>query len=109
MRISDWSSDVCSSDLLTIVAASELVEAGRMLQNGYVDPQRTVLVASTHREYAVSEKAAMGDGRYPADRVLQAVTALSRQAILFDMAALAARHRTVINTDRKSTRLNSSH
>lgn len=83
---------------VTLVAASELVEAGRMLQNGYVNPQRTVLAASTHREFAVSEKAAMGDGRYQVDRVLQAAAVLSKQAILFDMAALAARHRTVINT-----------
>ncbi|GAB1576142.1 indolepyruvate oxidoreductase subunit beta family protein [Bordetella petrii] len=83
---------------VAIVAASELVEAGRMLQGGYVSPHKTVLVASTHREFAVSEKAAMGDGRYRAERVLRATEALARQAVLFDMAALAARHRTVINT-----------
>lgn len=83
---------------VAIVAASELVEAGRMLQGGYVNPHKTVLVASTHREFAVSEKAAMGDGRYRAERVLRAAEALARQTVLFDMAALAARHRTVINT-----------
>ncbi|MBV7483472.1 indolepyruvate oxidoreductase subunit beta family protein [Bordetella sp. BOR01] len=87
----------CPGDV-SIVAASELVEAGRMLQNGYVNPQKTVLAASTHREFAVSEKVAMGDGRYQDGRVLEAAAALSKQAILFDMATLAARHRTVINT-----------
>src|SRR5690606_4339207 len=83
---------------VAIVAASELVEAGRMLQGGYVNPHKTVLVASTHREFAVSERAAIGDGRYLAERVLRAAEALARQTVLFDMAALAARHRTVINT-----------
>ncbi|AIT25623.1 pyruvate ferredoxin/flavodoxin oxidoreductase family protein [Bordetella holmesii 30539] len=83
---------------VSIVAASELVEAGRMLQGGYVHPQKTVLVASTHREYAVSEKSAMGDGRYDGERVMSAAATLAHEAILFDMAVLAARHRTVINT-----------
>lgn len=81
-----------------LVAASELVEAGRVLQNGFVNPQRTVLVASTHREYAVSEKAAMGDGRYDVNRVLRAAEQLSRRAMLFDMRAIAWKHGTVINT-----------
>lgn len=81
-----------------IVAASELVEAGRVLQGGFAHPQRTTLVASTHREYAVSEKTAMGDGRYDGDKVIQAAQALSRDCFLFDMRALAWRHGTVINT-----------
>lgn len=81
-----------------VVAASELVEAGRSIQAGLVDPQRTTLVASTHREYAVSEKAAMGDGRYDSARVLEAATQRSRRALVFDMRALALHNGTVINT-----------
>jgi indolepyruvate ferredoxin oxidoreductase beta subunit len=81
-----------------IVAASELVEAGRMLQGGFVHPQRTTLVASTHREYAVVEKSAMGDGRYDGQRVIDAATALAQRSFLFDMRALAWRNGTVINT-----------
>lgn len=83
---------------VTLVAATELVEAGRMLQAGYVSPERTLLVGSAHREYAVSEKAAMGDGRYRTERIVASARTLAREAILFDMAVLAARHRTVINT-----------
>ena len=81
-----------------IAAASELVEAGRILQGGYVDPQRTVLIASTHREYAVSEKVAMGDGRYDGQRVIDAAQGLSKSCVFFDMRALALKHGTVINT-----------
>lgn len=81
-----------------IVAASELVEAGRVLQGGFVNSQRTVLLASTHREYAVSEKSAMGDGRYNGQRVLDAAEKLAHKAILFDMRELAQRNGTVINT-----------
>ncbi|WP_342132662.1 indolepyruvate oxidoreductase subunit beta family protein [Hydrogenophaga sp. OTU3427] len=81
-----------------IVAASELVEAGRVLQGGFVHPQRTTLVASTHREYSVSEKSAMGDGRYDGSRVVKAANELSQSCHLFDMRALAWKHGTVINT-----------
>ncbi len=83
---------------LDIVAASELVEAGRAIQNGFVDPARTTLVASTHREYAVSEKSAMGDGRFDSARIIDAATQRSRRAIVFDMRALALQHGTIINT-----------
>ena len=81
-----------------IVAASELVEAGRVLQGGFVHPTRTTLVASTHREYAVSEKSAMADGRYDGQRVIDAAERLARRSCLFDMRALAWKHGTVINT-----------
>ncbi len=83
---------------LDIVAASELVEAGRSIQAGYVNPKRTTLIASTHREYAVSEKAAMGDGRYDGSQVTDAAVQRARRAIVFDMRALATEHGTVINT-----------
>ena len=81
-----------------IVAASELVEAGRVLQGGLVHPARTTLVASLHREYAVSEKSAMADGRYDGQRVVAAAERLARRSFLFDMRALAWKHGTVINT-----------
>lgn len=83
---------------VTLVAASELVEAGRMLQAGYVDPGRTTLVASTHREYSVAEKSAMGDGRYDVERILRTARDLAHTPLLLDLATVAARHRTIINT-----------
>jgi indolepyruvate ferredoxin oxidoreductase beta subunit len=46
-----------------IMVASELIEAGRAMQNGYVSPDRTTLIASTHRIYAIGEKGAMGATR----------------------------------------------
>jgi len=80
-----------------LMVASELVEAGRAMQNGFVSPERTTLVASTHRIYTVAEKMAMGDGRIDVERILQAARELAKRAILFDMADLAARSGTVIN------------
>ena len=73
-----------------IVIASELMEAGRAIARGLVTPDRTVLIASTHRVYSMAEKTALRDSR--ADR--QALLAACRNAALsfvgFDMAAAAA-------------------
>ena len=44
------------------VVAAELVEAGRAIARGLVTPERTTLIASSHREYTISEKSAMGQG-----------------------------------------------
>jgi len=80
-----------------IMVASELIEAGRAMQNGYVSPERTTLVASTHRIYATVEKMQMGDGRFDSDRVVDAGRQLAKQAVLFDMRKLAQESGTVIN------------
>ena len=81
-----------------IMVASELVEAGRAMQNGYVDPQRTTLIASTHRIYATVEKMQMADGRFDSDRVIAAAAQLAKKAVLFDMRRLAQESGTVINS-----------
>jgi indolepyruvate ferredoxin oxidoreductase beta subunit len=80
-----------------VMVASELVEAGRAMQNGYVSPERTTLVASTHRIYATMEKMQMGDGRFESERVVAAAHALAKKAALFDMRELAQANGTVIN------------
>jgi indolepyruvate ferredoxin oxidoreductase beta subunit len=80
-----------------IMISSELVEAGRAMQNGFVSPERTTLVASTHRIYATIEKMQMADGRFDSDKVTAAAQALARKAVLFDMRKLAQDSGTVIN------------
>ena len=80
-----------------IMVASELIEAGRAMQNGYVSPERTTLVASTHRIYATIEKMQMADGRFDSERVIEAGKQLAKHAVLFDMRKLAEESGTVIN------------
>ena len=46
-----------------ILIAAELMEAGRAVMRGFVTPDRTTLIASSHRIAAVSEKIEPGDGR----------------------------------------------
>ncbi len=45
-----------------VVMAAELMEAGRSVLRGLVTPDKTTLIASTHRSFAVIEKERPGDG-----------------------------------------------
>ena len=80
-----------------IVVASELLEAGRTIVNGFVTADRTVVIASTHRNYAIAEKIAMGDGRYDSGGLMQAIERHARERLLFDMAAVAKTSGAMIN------------
>jgi indolepyruvate ferredoxin oxidoreductase alpha subunit len=72
-----------------LVIASELMEAGRVIMGGYVTPDRTTMIASTSRSYLVTEKMAMGDGRYDQQRLVTAVEKNSKTALLLDLEAIA--------------------
>jgi indolepyruvate ferredoxin oxidoreductase beta subunit len=80
-----------------IALATELLEAGRMIFNGFVTPDRTTLIASTHRVLAIAERAAMGDGSFDVGRLLRAVKERSRDQILFDMDQAAEEAGGVVN------------
>jgi len=82
---------------IDVMLASELLEAGRALANGFVTPERTTLIASTHRIYTVEEKIALGDGRYDSERILAAAGVLAKRAILTDFHKLAANTGAMIN------------
>ncbi|MDQ6640030.1 MAG: 2-oxoacid:acceptor oxidoreductase family protein, partial [Pseudomonadota bacterium] len=80
-----------------IVLASELMEAARAVQRGLVTPERTTLIASTHRVWSIDEKTALGDGRV--DGAVLAVNARDAAArwVAFDMAAIADEAGSVIS------------
>lgn len=80
-----------------VALATELLEAGRMIFNGFVTPDRTTLIASTHRVLAIGERMAMGDGSFDIGRLLRAVKERSREQILFDMDQAAEESGGVIN------------
>lgn len=80
-----------------IVICSEIVEAGRMIQRGFVTPDRTTLVTSTHRVYGISEKEAMGRGVVDKAAIIEVARARARTFIGFDMLETARRFDSVIN------------
>jgi indolepyruvate ferredoxin oxidoreductase beta subunit len=82
---------------IDIVVASELLEAGRTVASGFVTPERTSMVASLSRFYAMDEKIAMGDGRFDQDTLMQVVREHARDALLIDMAQLAKQSGSIIS------------
>ncbi len=80
-----------------VVLASELMEAGRAVQRGLVTPERTTLIASTHRVYSIAEKTALGDGRVDPAQLLAHGQAAARRFVRFDMARMAEDHASVIS------------
>ena len=81
-----------------ILIASEMMEVGRSIIRGFVTPDRTVLIGSTHRALAVSEKMAPGDGIADADEVVAAAEIAAQQLILADMDRLAVDQGSVISS-----------
>src|SRR3712207_9542785 len=62
-----------------VVIGAELMEAGRAIQRGLVSPDKTTLIASSHRSYAVQEKTAPGDGVSDPEKVYEAAAARSEE------------------------------
>lgn len=80
-----------------VVVAAEFMEAGRAMMRGFVTPDRTTLIASTHRSLAVSEKEKPGDGIAASAPVFDASDFAARRAIQFDMQTLAEQNGSVIS------------
>src|SRR3546814_10586816 len=106
MRISDWSSDVCSSDLLGLrtVLVRRGALASSMTATGTIDfNQRDIAVVQARtggfvqRVYARAPGDIIGAGAPLADLLVP------------EWGGAQAEFLAVRRTDRKSTRLNSSH
>jgi indolepyruvate ferredoxin oxidoreductase beta subunit len=80
-----------------IVIAAELMEAGRAMQRGLVTPDRTTLIASTHRTLAVSEKVTPGSGIADPAPVLDAARKSAKRFLGSDLERLAAESGSVIS------------
>jgi indolepyruvate ferredoxin oxidoreductase beta subunit len=83
--------------LVDVVLASELLEAGRMIERGFVSPRRTLLVTADHRVLTTAEKMQMADGRYDDERLHAAGRALASRYLALDLRGIAERNRTVIS------------
>ncbi|EED35428.1 indolepyruvate ferredoxin oxidoreductase beta subunit [Luminiphilus syltensis NOR5-1B] len=82
---------------IDIAVASEIAEAGRMLSRGFVSPEQTTLIASTHRVYGITEKSATGDGTIDPAMLSEMCARYARRFIQFDMLELVGRHNTVVS------------
>src|SRR3546814_7110564 len=122
MRISDWSSDVCSSDLQNaLLRRHALGNFATLLREVARDPAMLVYLDNAEsRRQAPNENFArellelftLGEGRYAEADLKAAARAFTGWSVDADSGAFrfrAAWHDDGGKQDRKSTRLNSSH
>src|SRR5262249_56530674 len=64
-----------------VVLASELMEAARAIERGFVTPEKTLLITSTHRVFAMTEKIALADGREDAAALLAGCRDAARELV----------------------------
>src|SRR3546814_9997923 len=104
MRISDWSSDVCSSDLAAVQREERDRESIRQAQ---------IKAALLEHELATGERLSGAEEElFELQTRAHLVTGQNLEAELGKAAALerqVAAQRQLQSADRKSTRLNSSH
>ena len=81
-----------------VVVAPELMEAGRAVARGLVTPDRTTLIASSHRVYGITEKSAPVDGIADPQPVLAALRSEARRLVLFDMERACAETGSVVSS-----------
>lgn len=80
-----------------VMITAEMMEAGRSIIRGFVTPDRTVLITSTHRALAVSEKTVPGDGIASSEEVIAAAEVAARRFIAADFDAVAVKTGSVIS------------
>jgi indolepyruvate ferredoxin oxidoreductase beta subunit len=80
-----------------VVVAAELMEAGRAIQRGLVTPDRTTLIASSHRAYGILEKTAPGEALGDGEKVAAIARRRAKRFIAFDMQRIADESKSVIS------------
>ena len=81
-----------------LVVVGEMAETGRAIQKGFVTPNITTLISSSHRIYSVTEKEALGDGIVDQSPVARVAEKAAKRFICFDMAAAADETGSVISS-----------
>ncbi len=80
-----------------VIVAAELLEAGRTIEMDYASPDRTTVIASTHRLFAIGEKSLAGNGVFPSERIQEAAQKLARHLVAFDTLAVARETGSEVN------------
>src|SRR3546814_3887302 len=115
MRISDWSSDVCSSDLDPALVQDALYDAEEYLRSemaANLDQSEAEVIAAVASSYGAPEEVAdiYRDTEVKVQTALRAPPPRPRKSVPGRFFGIAADpHAYAALLDRKSTRLNSSH
>ena len=80
-----------------LVVTGEMAETGRAIQKGFVTPNCTTLISSSHRVYSITEKEALDDGILDQSPVADAAAKAASRFVCFDMEAAAEQTGSIIS------------
>ncbi|PWS35747.1 indolepyruvate oxidoreductase subunit B [Falsiroseomonas bella] len=80
-----------------VFLGTELLEAARRAEGGFLTRDRTLALVAHRRAYTVTEKSEGGDGRMDEARLAQAVRETAREAVIADYDALARQTGAALN------------
>ncbi len=83
---------------IDIAICSEIAEAGRMLQRGFISRDKTALITSSNRVYSITEKIDLADGTIEPAVLLDLCKAYAKDLVAFDMQSVADEHKSVISS-----------
>lgn len=81
-----------------LVIAGEMAETGRAIEKGFVTPNATTFIASSHRVYSMPEKESLGDGIMDLRDVAGIAEKVSKKFICFDMNRAAVETDSIISS-----------
>ncbi|MEM8496797.1 MAG: indolepyruvate oxidoreductase subunit beta family protein [Pseudomonadota bacterium] len=83
---------------IDIAICSEIAEAGRMLQRGFISRDKTALITSSNRVYSITEKIDLADGTIEPEVLLDLSKEYAKELVAFDMQSVADQHKSVISS-----------
>jgi len=83
--------------MVDALISSELLETARQTSIGMTDSDHTIVVSSSARALTTAERIRMGDGRLDSAKLIEIVSANSRELHLLDMTRLAQEAGTVVS------------
>ena len=71
--------------MVDIVISSELLETARVMERGFVNPERTTLISSESRALTNTEKSHLYDGRFDSKNIIETGFKMAKKSIFIDL------------------------
>ena len=81
-----------------LVISSELLETARVIERGFVNPERTTLISSESRALTNIEKSHLYDGRFDSMNIIETGSKMAKNFIFLDLQNIAEESTTIISS-----------
>ena len=81
-----------------LVVSSELLETARVIERGFVNPERTTLISSESRALTNIEKSHLFDGRFDSKNIIETGSKMAKNFVFLDLQNIAEESSTIISS-----------